>query len=452
MKQFLMVLFVLTCQRIFSQNLDSIVVKSIFTETLVHGEAYENLKSLCKNIGSRLSGSDNAEKAVLWGKELMEKTGFDKVTLQPISVVKWIRGKKETAQIIGSDHPIHICALGGSIGSRGEMIAEVIEVESMEVLKNIPEVLVKGKIVFINHKMDDTFINTFDAYGNSAGDRSRGAVAAARKGAVACIMRSLTLTEDDFPHTGGMQYEEGVAKIPSIAISTNDANYLSEQLKQKKDLKFGFEISCETIGVVPSFNVVGEITGTKFPKEYITVGGHLDSWDLAEGAHDDGAGIVQSLEVIRTFKSLGIKPEHSLRCVFFMNEENGNAGGIAYAANAKEKNEIHFAALETDAGGFSPRGFDMEGTTAQFEKLKTFASLLKPFNLHYFEQGGSGTDIEPLKDGKVALIGLVTDSQRYFEVHHSALDVFEKVNKRELHMGAASLAALIYLIDKNGAE
>jgi carboxypeptidase Q len=450
MKQFFIMSMLLLSNSLFSQNKDSVVIKSIFTETLLHGEAYENLRGLCKNIGHRLSGSENAEKSIVWGKEIMEKTGFDKVYLQPITLVKWIRGDKELAWIDDTKKTLNICALGGSVDTNGELFADLVVVESMEVLKNTSESLVRGKIVLINNTMDNSIINTFEAYGHCAGDRVRGASEAAKKGAVACIMRSLNLSDDDYPHTGVMHYEENVPKIPSVAISTNDANFLAKEIAANKKLKIGLKINCETIGEVPSFNVIGEIKGSKFPDEYITVGGHLDSWDLAEGAHDDGAGIVQSLEVVRTFNALGIKPEHSLRCVFFMNEENGNAGGIAYAASAKEKKEIHFAAIETDAGGFSPRGFGIDGSSIQLDKLKSYQMLLKEFNLHHFEIGHGGTDINPLKDGKVGLIGLVVDSQRYFDVHHSALDVFENVNKRELQLGAASLAAIIFLIDKNG--
>ena len=199
-----------------------------------------------------------------------------------------------------------------------------------------------------------------------------------------------------------------------------------------------------------SYNVIGEITGSEFPDEYIVVGGHLDSWDLGDGSHDDGAGCVQSMDVLRIFKKNGIKPKRSIRVVLFMNEENGLRGGREYAKVAKENNENHIFALESDSGAFTPRGFSIDANEAEFDKIASWKSLFQPYLIHYFERGGSGADIGPLKNDKIVLAGLRPDSQRYFEYHHTSIDTFDAINKRELELGTATMASLIYLVDKYG--
>jgi len=204
----------------------------------------------------------------------------------------------------------------------------------------------------------------------------------------------------------------------------------------------------------PSFNVIGEMKGTENPNHFITIGGHLDSWDLAEGAHDDGTGVTQSLEALRVLKAIGYRPKNSIRAVFFMNEENGDQGGLKYAELAAQNKEVHIAAIESDLGGFTPRGFTFDGLSpAQLKKVnQNWKPLFAPYYADRLEAGGSGSDIEPLRKpyANAALIGFEPDPQRYFDVHHTANDVFENVNKRELELGAAAIAALVYLIDAHG--
>src|SRR5690606_8406076 len=239
-------------------------------------------------------------------------------------------------------------------------------------------------------------------------------------------------------------------RIPSAAISTRHADLLSGMLKLDKNITFYFKQNCKQMPDVLSYNVIGEITGSQFPDEYILVGGHLDSWDLGDGAHDDGAGCVQSMEVLRLLKITGIKPKRSIRVVLFMNEENGLRGGKKYAEEARQKNEKHIFALESDAGGFTPRGFSFDCGDAAFAKILDWTPLFKPYLIHYFEKGGSGADIGPLKDSGIVLAGLRPDSQRYFDHHHASTDTFDAVNKRELELGAATMTALVYLFDKYG--
>lgn len=454
--KFLLSLLICSALAVSAQNPDSVYIRKIYDEELVNGQPYQNLQYLCKQIGPRLSGSANAQKAVDWTKKLMQQYGFDRVFLQEVMVPHWVRGEKEQAKIVlGSQQiSVPVVALGGSVAtSKDGLQAEVIEVQSLPELKTLGEAAIKGKIVFYNRPFDPRFIETGAAYGAASDQRFRGPAEAAKYGAVGVIVRSMTEIIDDYPHTGATAYEEGGNKIPAAAISTKGANLLSLILKQKKGVQFYLKQNCQTLPDVLSYNVVGEMKGTENPNEFITVGGHLDSWDLAEGAHDDGTGVMQSVEVLRIFKALGYRPKHSIRAVLFMNEENGHKGGLKYAELAQKNNEKHLAAIETDEGGFTPRGFSFSNVqpTVLQGMIKNWKPLLEPYEVDRLTKGGAGTDIEPLKETmpNVTLIGFRPDSQRYFDLHHTAKDVFENVNKRELELGAASIAALIYLIDQH---
>jgi len=443
----------------FSQNVnqqDSITIRNLYDMALLNGQSYDWLDDLSTQIGGRLSGSLEAEKAVEYAKEELDKLGLDKVWLQPVMVPKWTRGIPEYAFIEtapGITSLQDICALGGSVPTpAGGLKAEVIEVSGLEDLASYGKERIQGKIVFFNRPMQANLINTFSAYGGCVDQRYAGAMEAAKYGAVGIVVRSMTLRDDDFPHTGSMSYGDlpPSQRIPACAISTNGAKYLSNALKLKPDLKFYFKQNCRVFNDVKSYNVIGEITGSEFPNKYMVVGGHLDSWDLGDGSHDDGAGCVQSMEVLRLFKKINYQPRHSIRVVLFMNEENGLRGGNKYAAEAKLKQETHVFALESDAGGFTPRGFSFDTDDANFAQIKSWEALFKPYLIHYFERGGSGADIGPLKDKTIVLSGLRPDSQRYFDYHHAANDTFDAVNKRELELGSAAMASLMYLFDKYG--
>ncbi|HEX8657945.1 MAG TPA: M20/M25/M40 family metallo-hydrolase [Hymenobacter sp.] len=434
---------------------DSLALRKIFDEALLRGESYENLRYLTGTIGARLSGSPQAQQAVDWGKATMEKAGFDRVYLQEVMVPHWVRGAKERGEILGNkDKGIKapVCALGGSVGTNGKLKAGVVEVHSLDEVKNLPEAAVKGKFVFYNRPFNDALIEPGLAYGGAVDQRAFGAVEAAKRGAVGALVRSMTSARDDNPHTGAMRYADNVPKVPAAALSTNAANQLSQLLKANPDLQFELEMECITLPDEKSYNVVGEIKGTKFPQEIITVGGHLDSWDLGQGAHDDGTGVVQSMEALRLLRAAGFKPERTVRAVLFMNEENGVRGGNEYARLASQNREIHLAAIESDGGGFTPRGFNVEAEPAVVSSLAKWAPLLRPYHAAEINAGHAGTDIEPLKAAvrPKALIGYDCDSQRYFDLHHTAADTFDKVNRRELELGGASMASLIYLLSKYG--
>jgi len=455
-KGILFVLIGFACTLKAQEPVHEAQIKTLYHQALTAGKSYDWLDHLSNKIGGRLSGSLNAERAVEWGKNELESLGLDRVYLQNVMVPKWVRGTFEYASIIngpGMSMNVPVCALGGSIATPASGLrAGVVEVKSFEELERLGKEKIEGKFVFFNRPMPAELINTFEAYSKTVNQRTQGAAKAARLGAVGVIVRSLNLRLDDYPHTGSMRYGDlpNSMRIPAAAISTNGAQLLSSMLALNDDLKFYLKLDCKNFPDVPSHNVVGELKGSEFPDEIIVVGGHLDSWDLGDGSHDDGAGIVQSMEVLRLFKAMNYQPKRTLRVVLYMNEENGLRGGTAYAQHAKQNNEKHIFALESDAGGFSPQGFVFEATSSQFEQIESWKPYFTPYGVARFDLGGSGADIGPLRGDNVVLSGLRPDSQRYFDFHHAANDTFDAINKRELELGAAAMSSLIYLVDQYG--
>ncbi len=453
MKKILFVcLFATIVSSAFCQGEES-TIKSIYDLELTQGQSYQLLEYLSTKIGNRLSGSPGAAAAVDWTRHIMEDFA-DTVWLQPVKVPHWVRGQQEIARVINSKKmgtvELTICALGNSVctGPSG-MVGEVVEVKTFDELKSLGK-SVQGKIVFFNRGFDQTKINTFAAYGAAVDQRAMGPSEAAKLGAIGVIVRSMGSGTEDYPHTGGLRYAPNVAQIPAVAISTKHADLLSRMVKEEKGLQVYIETHCEMLEDAPSFNVIGEIRGAEHPEEIIIVSGHLDSWDVGQGAHDDGAGCVQSMEVLRLFQAIGYKPKRTIRAVMFMNEENGLRGGTEYANQAQLRKEKHIAAIESDRGGFTPRGFTMTAPDPVKAKIKSWKNWLEPYGLTDFNQEGGGADIGPLAKQDVPVIGYLPDSQRYFTLHHTKEDTFDKVNKRELELGSASMAALVYLIDSKG--
>ncbi len=456
--RYLLIVFLLIATHIEAQNNDQNKIEEIYNSALTNGNGYAWLNYLSNQIGGRLSGSLQAQQAVDYTKKILDSMGLDRVWLQPVKVPKWVRGTPEFAYIEsdpGLTNNVPICALGGSVATPfGGIKAGVVEVDGIEGLKAFGKEKIQGKIVFFNKPMDPININTFQSYKGCADQRYSGAAEAAKYGAVGVIVRSLNLRLDDFPHTGAMSYGDTPMgdRIPAAAISTNGAELLSTTLKLNPSINFFFRQNCKILPDTDSFNVIGEIKGSTYPNEVLVVGGHLDSWDLGDGSHDDGAGCVQSMEVLRLLKATGYKPKRTIRVVLFMNEENGLRGGKTYAEQAAKNNEKHIFALESDSGGFTPRGFSFDCDQANFSQVESWKSLFEPYLVHLFIKGGSGADIGPLKNDDIVLAGLRPDSQRYFDHHHSANDTFAHVNKRELELGAASMASLIYLFDQYGIK
>jgi carboxypeptidase Q len=414
--------------------------------------AYSLLQKLTR-IGPRLTGSPRAAAAVELMRQEMQDLGLDNVHLEPTVVGRWIRGDIEEGRLASSrlgTIPLSICALGGSVATPEKGIsAQVVEVRSFEELEALGEKAM-GKIVFFNRPMDPALLDTFSAYGGAAEQRVRGAVEAARAGGVAALVRSLTLGENDDPHTGLMTYDQGVPRVPSAAVSTNGANILSDALKTDPDLFVYLRTSCRSLSPVTSYNVVGEISGRENPTEIILLGAHLDSWDQGEGAHDDGAGCAHVLEALHLLKLTGFRPRRTVRGVLFMDEEFGGTGGGDYARSERRKTEAHLAAIESDRGGFLPVGFGVGGGEKPLQKVRQWLPLLQPVGIHWIRPGGGGVDIGPLAQSGTVLMGIVPDSQRYFDVHHSRRDVLASVHPRELELGAIATAILALLLAEEG--
>ena len=452
---YLIIFFILIFNKVYSQNDKFVneIISDIYSVSLNDSKSYDWLEYLSKNIGPRLSGSLNAERSVKWTKKTLESIGLDSIWLQPVMVPKWVRGNFEYAFIEsspGNTINVNVCALGGSIPTPSSGIkSNVIEVKSFKELESLGKKNIKNKIVFFNRPMQKELINTFESYSNAVNQRYDGARIASKYGALAVIVRSLTLKHDYVPHTGVMSYGNIPIKsrIPAMAISTNDADLLSSLLNLNPNLKFFMKQNCRNFPDVLSYNVIGEIKGSKKPNEIILIGAHLDSWDLGDGSHDDGAGVVQSMDVLRILKKINYKFNRTLRVVLFMNEENGQKGAIEYFNISKKKKTNHLIAIESDAGGFTPRGFSINTNDLKFKKILSWKKYFEKYQVHYFVRGQSGVDIEYLKNEKNVLVGLRPDSQRYFDYHHSSSDIFETVNQRELELGTAAIASLVFLSD-----
>lgn len=439
-----------------AQDPDSLFIRRIANEILINGKAFDNLRYLTKQIGGRLAGSPQMPKAENWGAEALRKAGADTVYMQQCMVPHWVRGGEDKAEIVSVDgkkqkRTLDVLALGNSMGSgTNGVTAEVVAVASFDELEKRKDEI-KGKIVFYNYPFNPTYIVPGKAYGESGIYRYIGASRAAKYGATGVMIRSLSEGTNNNPHTGVMQYNDSFPKIPAIALGLEDADYVWQICKDHEAVKVEFTTYGHFLPDTIGHNVIAEIKGSENSNEFITVGGHLDSWDVNEGASDDGTGIVQTIEVLRALKALGYKPKKTIRFVLFANEENGSRGGEKYAEQAKAKNENQIFALESDEGGFTPRGFSFTMSNEKFEKVQPWKNFFEPYGGSQFTKGGGGSDIEPLsKNFNTPVAGFVPDNQRYFDLHHARNDVFEAVNKRELLLGAINMAGLIYLVDKYG--
>jgi hypothetical protein len=424
-------------------------------ETGLRGERAFAFLERITSVGPRLTGSPQAAAAVDLCRSLMEELGLDRVHTEPVQVGRWVRGSVAEASVAGSAsrtaRPLAVCALGGSVGTSGSGItAPVIEVRSLDEVASLGE-SVKDKIVFFNRPMDRRTADPFAAYGAAADQRVGGASAAARFGAAAVLVRSLTFREDRHPHTGMLRYDADAPRIPAAAVSTADADLLSSLVRKEKGVSVSLRMDCRDMGKVVSANVVGEITGSDLPSEIVLLGGHLDSWDLGVGAHDDAAGCAAALEAVALLRDLGVRPRRTIRVVLFMDEEFGGTGGRAYAEAPQRKGERHIAAAESDRGGFVPTGLAVGAADRKaLDRISPYADLLKPFGVSFLVPGGGGVDVGPLIQKGAVPAAVLINSQVYFDVHHSALDVVPSVHPRELELQAIILAALADILAQEG--
>ncbi len=452
MKKYLLLLGILPTALLGQLELDSAVdesfIKSVYDNALAERQGYEWLRELCKDVGPRLAGSEGAERAVEWAYETMDTLGFDSVWLQPVEVPHWERGEISCV-LEGLDSPLSACALGGSVPTASTgLTAEVIEIPDVGDLARYTREQIEGKIVFFSAPFPQSYINTGSGYGEAVQKRHQGALKASEYGAVGVVIRSVTTKMDDAPHTGSMTYEGAEVKIPAIALGYLSADRLHRELQRNPDAKLTLHLSSRWFDPVISYNVIAEVRGSVYPDEIAVVGGHLDSWDLAEGAQDDGAGSTQSMDAIWLLMEAGYDFKRTHRVVLFMNEEFGLDGAREYARVAAETGERHVIGIESDGGGDVPRGFSVQAIPSGVSAVEPFQWFLEPYGLREYSVGWSGADVGQLRSDDAILLGYRADGQRYFDYHHAPTDVFESINARALELGSASMACMLYLLDK----
>lgn len=425
-------------------------VEGLIADALGRGQSYALLSELCRVAPLRLSGSVGAEHAVEWAENAMRRCGLVNVRREPVRVPRWVRGELEfLARLDAAGLPAErypILALGGSVATPpGGVSGELVEVRDFEELARRADE-VRGKIVLFNRPMDVLESDCFAAYGGAVNQRSTGAVEAAKVGALAAIVRSMTMSLDDYPHTGATRYDPSVQQIPIAAVSTLGAEDLARRLRSGERVRLNLQLSCRTLGDVDSANVVGEIRGDVHPEQVLVLGGHLDAWDVGHGAHDDGAGCVHALEAARLIVARGLKPKRTIRVVMFMNEENGARGAEAYFKTHESELAHHVLALESDAGGFTPRGFSTDAKPETFATLAAAARVLERASATQMIVGWGGVDIGPMAKAAVPLVGFRPDDERYFDHHHSARDTIDQVHSRELALGAGAISGLAWIL------
>lgn len=411
-----------------------------------HGEVYPLLIDLCDTAGHRLSGSEGAERGIRWALATFDRLGFP-ARRHTVDVPRWIRGEPEAVTLTAPYKlTLAALALGGSIATpAGGIEAEVVLVEDFEELARRASDA-RGKIVLFNRRMGDDGNGGYRGYGQVVAQRSRGAIEAAKAGAIASLIRSVGSADWRLPHTGVMSYEDGVTRIPHAAISAEDANLIERLIRKGERVRVKMELHCRDGGMVPSANVIADFRGREKPQEIVVIGGHLDSWDVGQGAHDDGVGVVSCIEAIRLLKSLGLQPRRTIRVILFMNEENGTAGGNGYARDFADEMADHVAAIEMDSGGFQPLGFGFTAGAGGLEMMQPLARYLEPIGAGTLRSGGGGVDIGPMREYGVPMIGLNNDTTHYFDYHHTPADTPDKVNEVELRRCAAAMAVLAYAL------
>jgi len=425
--------------------------KKISDEIMTNGTAYDNLNELTRGVGSRFSATPGYTKAVEWAEKKLKDIGIPMIWRMEAKAPIWIRGR-ESLQIKASNGDwknIRMLSFGNSEGTGGkDLTGEIVLITTTSELNEMSVGQLKDKIVFVNLPMDPKIINTSDSYLITAKSKLISASVIAKTGAKALIIRSLTTANDDVPHAKMIYYEpDDKVKIPALSIGARSADELEKLLKKQK-VTAKINMTAESKGDTTNPNIIGEIQGKKDSK-VILLAAQLDSWDFGEGAIDDGTGVVQCIEVLRTLKALGYENNHTIRVVLFANSENGGQGREMYAAYVKKKEEKHVFALGTDAGGYSPRGFSLDMSPQRRRQVFEWKNYFLPYGIYDFDQTDAIQDISPLKKLDIPLAELVVDTQRYFDYHHSVEDTFDKVNKRELLLGAVAMTQMILMIDKN---
>lgn len=412
--------------------------------------AYTKLAYLTDRIGNRLAGSAGLAAAVAWTAAEMKRDGHD-VRTEKVMVPHWKRGAERGEIVAPQKRALHLIGLGGTVATpKGGLTARVVVVKDWAELK-AKAAQVKGAIVLYDVAMPVYSEERGSGYGEVVKYRGGGASEAAKLGAVAVLMRSVTAHSLGTPHTGAMRYQDGVAKIPAAAVTVEDATLMSRLYAGGVEVKVHLELQSEMLPDAESANVIGELRGRELPDEVVVIGGHLDSWDVGQGAHDDGTGCAMMMQVITTLRKLGLSPRRTIRVVLFTNEENGIRGARAYAEAHREEVAKHVLALESDSGGFAPRGFEVQVKDAAarprvLERIAAIGALLESFGASRVREGGSGTDVGPLVEAGVPGLGLSVEGRTYFDIHHTEADTLDKVNPQHLADNVAAVAVLAYLV------
>jgi hypothetical protein len=402
-------------------------------------EGYERLAYLCYRIGARLSGSPALERAIAWSAEQMKGAGLSNVRVIPVKVPHWVRGAESARMLEPVDKPLHMLGLGMSIATPpGGIAAEVVTVSSFEELAALGRDRVRGKIVLYNE--------AYRGYGETVAYRTAGPSRAAALGAVAALVRSVTPLALQIPHTGTLRYEEGQPRIPAAAVSPEDAMMIARLCAGGVRVKVRLSMAARMEPDADSGDVIGEIPGRERPEEVVVIGGHIDSWDVGQGAQDDGAAIAASLQALVLVKKLGLQPRRTLRVAFWVNEENGSRGGQAYRAWVGDQIGNHAAAIEMDGGAETPRGFGAGVDRSSMETLKQIGELLEPIGAGEITFGGGGEDISPLLREGVPGLAERAAGTHYFDWHHTEADTLDKVDSGDFRKSLAAMAVMGYVL------
>ena len=418
--------------------------EALRSQALQSNNAYTIVESLTTEVGPRLAGSDGYERATRWAQEKFKSLGFDKVWLQPVTYPIWERNSESGRILSPYPQKLTLTALGGSVSTHGALSAEAIEFTSLEALSAVADGSLKGKIVFVNLKMQRE--KNGSGYGPVSNVRGKGASEASKKGALAFIMRSAGTDTDRMPHTGVMRYEEGITKIPAAALSVPDADLLANMLKRGKPVIVELNIDAGYIGTKTEYNVIGEITGSGLPNEYVVIGGHLDSWDLGTGAIDDGAGVAITMAAGDLIGKLKKAPKRTIRVIAYANEEQGLFGGKAYADAMKADVAKHQIGAESDFGAGKIYALYAGVNAASWPVIEQIGKVLQPLGIELNKtNGGPGPDIGPMAALGMPWAALAQDGTDYFDYHHTANDTLDKINPEALKQQVAAYAVLAYL-------
>lgn len=428
------------------------VSERIIDAAMKQNDAWHKMEQLCYGIGHRLSGSPELERAIDWAIAAMQKDGQDNVHREKVMVPKWTRGN-ESAQLVSPRvETLHMLGLGMSVGTLPEGVTGPVVVVQDEDSFDTAADQMKGAIVLFNNPMPKWTPEGGSHYGQCVRFRGKGPDMAAEKGAIACLVRSVTARSLRSPHTGATHYkDDDRIRIPAAAISTEDADMLQQLFKSGQKPVVTLKMEAKHDGMVPSANVIGELRGSQLPEEVVVISGHLDSWDVGQGAHDDGGGCVMAMEAINVLRRLGLRPRRTIRVVLWVNEENGLCGARQYAADHEAELARHVAAIESDSGTFAPIGISVQHKDKQrqaigAERMAQILSLLKPIGATDASEGWSGADIGQMHDAGVPLMGFRVYGEKYFDYHHTDADTLDKIDPEELSKCVATMAVVSYIL------